>query len=127
MSASDLETRTAVLETRTEYIEDRLEDQSDQLDSINTIMHSVKEHIAKQNGALPRIEEYSRRTSARLDQIELRESKAAVAGVKEHAALDKQSTITKLKTKAMVVIGSIVLGGVIGAVFTTFFNNLFGG
>lgn len=122
-----LDTRTSVLETKIGYVEDRLEDQCDKLDDVCDVMHSVKEHIAKQNGALPRIEEYTRRTNARIDQLEIRETKDTIASVKEDAKLDKQGTINRVKTRAIIVISSILFGSVMGAVFTTLFNNFFGG
>jgi len=68
--AVDLETRTIVLETKVTYIEDKLADQVEKLEQVCEGVTLVREHIAKQNGALPRIEANTALAASRINQLE---------------------------------------------------------
>jgi hypothetical protein len=113
MAASDLETRTVVLETKVEYVEERLADQVEKLDQLCEGVSSVREHMAKQNGALPRIEANTALAASRINQLEdllfehaKEDQKDAVKKAKETAELSTKQKI--LWIGAAFAVGAIV-------------------
>lgn len=108
MSYEDLEGRTLVLETKVDYLQDSVSSQAEQFRCMCDGMTEVREHIAKQNGALPRIEQYAREAKERLGEVEVIFQKHS----KEEQKADIENAIAhttmKLKQKAFwVVIGAI--------------------
>lgn len=121
MAAADLETRTVVLETKVSYIEDKLADQVEKLDELCDGIASVREHIAKQNGALPRIEANTALAASRINQLETL--------IYEHTksenlqVLKNAQEVTRLSEKhlALTTRQKMIWGGiaaVIGSAFT---------
>ena len=112
MIYEDLDGRTLVLETKVKYIEDSVSKQSEQFQTMCDGMTEVREHIAKQNGALPRIESYARETKERLDQFEETFS-IQMKEENEHVKKDAIEKATfSLKQKAIwAIVGAVVTGG----------------
>lgn len=117
MAASDLENRTVVLETKVDYIEEKLEDQGEKLDQLCEGVASVKEHIAKQNGALPRIEANTALAASRINQLEdllfdhaKADKKDAVENAKETATLTTKQKF--LWAGAAFIVGAIITKGI---------------
>ena len=114
MASADLETRTVVLETKVSYIEDRISNQVEKLGQLCDGVASVKEHIAKQNGALPRIEANTALAASRINQLE--------DLIFQHAAADSVHNIEKAKetatlsVKQKIIWGSLVF--ITGAIVT---------
>lgn len=113
MAASDLENRTVVLETKIDYIEGRLEDQVGKLEQLCDGVAAVKEHIAKQNGALPRIEANTALAASRITRLETllfdhteSSKKSAIEVARETATL---SVKQKILWGGIVAIGSVLL------------------
>lgn len=121
----DLETRTAVLETKVNYIEDKLADQVEKLDQVCEGVTLVREHIAKQNGALPRIEANTALAASRINQLE--------DLIFSHTTADKDEAIKNAKeiavfgTKQKIIWGSSVflIGAVLAELITLSIRFLF--
>jgi len=114
MGATNLETRTSILETKVTYIEDKLAGQVEKLEQVCDGVTLVREHIAKQNGALPRIEANTALAATRINQLE--------DMIYKHTTSDKEEAIKNAKeiavfgTKQKIMWGAAVF--VIGAVIT---------
>ena len=109
MSELDLDARTAVLETRVDNIEHNCERHNRSFEDLNKGVQEIKTHIAKQNGALPRIEENTRRTALRLDQFESMLF-SYVQEEKEDAVQDAIRD-TRTATKTKLIWGGLVFAG----------------
>jgi DNA repair ATPase RecN len=95
----NLDKRTTVLETRLDHVSDTLESQNVQLSNLDKKLDTVVEHIARQNGTLPRIEEHvkSFHEWSRRHEDTDRVRRTACAQKFEHAARLEGSLSTRTK------------------------------
>lgn len=97
-------TRLAVLETKVDYIEETVKDTKTQLVTIDGKVDGISTHIAKQNGALPRLEE---NISRLLGRVEVTEKETLKTSTK---AKITWGVISSIVTGAVLILVKILLG-----------------
>lgn len=63
----ELDKRTSIVETKTESLEEKIDTTIGKVDHLTRCVNNIEVHIAKQNGALPRIEDSLKIALAKID------------------------------------------------------------
>ena len=111
---NDTEVRLNVLETKVGFLESTTKTQDGKLEKISNDLGKVSSHIAKQNGAIPHMQE---------DIKEIKELCQTLS--KERHQMELENAKVSTKTKVYLAITALLAAAIAGAILRTFVPVLF--